>query len=573
MKRFLSIVCLTLFSSCSSKHVTIQEVPFTVENDSDQSISESQVFFLLQSARLEDAITALQEARTNNPYLYHSKILESLGLQILSGGIKANNVNDSRLSLYGIGISLNEDALALTKGSITSSEPELQLAAIEVLRMYNTDEANTLLQEGLKSDYLLIRLEAAQALAMKKHASAYSQIEALFLKVDPECRSFFPELFAEVACPESIQMLKRLLRDHDPEVRLATVCALRQLKMDDFIPELKNQVNDSSPALQEAACASLGDFRDHSTKAILEKMMLQGSIFPRLTAAFELYEMGDERGRDIIEEEAKKDNLYAISLLGKMNIGTPLLIEKMHSSDPQVRLNATIALLDQKKAQALEGLFDIFIQRANDLAFQTIPSPGKALISYKAIPSALENLKNTPFLFEVSLRLREELLVKTLELPEDDFLEVAHMILACQQHDLIPLLVRLLENQRSDAGIRLLKEQSERLGSPFIRAYCNLTLFRLNEPGSYANQVLEWVKKNETHNLIEMRPILPWQIWAEKSPYSLTLEEQSRLLVESFETLALSHREEAISALLDAIKNGNEHNRYLLAGLLIRAAQ
>lgn len=301
--------------------------------------------------------------------------------------------------------------------------------------------------------------------------------------------------------------------------------------------------------------------------------MQQGSIFPRLSSAFALYEMGDENARAIIEEEAKKDNLYAICLLGKMNTGTHLLIEKVKSQDAQVRLNATIALLDQKNSHALVGLFDIFIQRANDLAFQSIPSPGATLLSYKATPSALQNLKNTPFLFEVSLRQREEILVKTLELPEDDFIEAAHMIFSCGQHDLIPLLVRLLENQRSPIGIQLLKEQSERLGSPFIRAYCNLALFRLNEKGSYETKVLEWVKKNETHNLIEMRPILPWKIRAEKNPYSLTLEEQSRLLVESFETLALSHREEAISALLDAIKNGNEHNRYLLAGLLIRAAQ
>ena len=570
-----------LASSCAAKHDVVQDIPLPVgfeQEDlssgtgSSATSSDAQLFFLVQSKGIQKAIDALFAAKERDPYLYHSKILEKLALYLLQEGMNSNNPKDALLSLYGIGLSLNEDAISLIKKAINSHEGELQLAAIEVLKAYNSDEANVLLIDALKSDYLLIRLEAAFALASKRTASAYPQIEALFMKVEPEFRAYFPELFALDGSPDSMNMLKRLFRDHDQEVRLACVHAMRMLRRDDFIQEIKNQAEDPSSALQEAAACALGEFHDSSTRKLLEELM-QRDTFTRLASAKALYILGDEAAKKIIVDEAEKDNLFAITLLGSTHTSKTFLRRQMENQSQQVRLNATIALLEQKDASALEGLFPIFIQRQNDLAFQSIASPGKALTSYKATPSAFENLKSTPFLYEVSLRLREELLVKTLELQEDDFLEVARLIFHCQQHDLIPLLVRLLENLRSKKAVELLQYESERLGSPFIRAYANLALFRMNEAGPYSERVLEWVRKNDSFNLIETRQILPWNVCREKSNYSLTLEEKSRLLVESFESLALSHRDEAISALLLAIRDGNPHNRYLLAGLLARAAQ
>jgi len=157
-----------------------------------------------------------------------------------------------------------------------------------------------------------------------------------------------------------------------------------------------------------------------------------------------------------------------------------------------------------------------------------------------------------------------------VELPHDAFLNIARAIFSHQQKELVPLLVRLLENERSEEAILLLRAESERLGSPLIRAYCQLALFRLNEEGPYEKNLFEWIEKNRGNEL-EVRPLLPRKVRSDKSPYTLTLEERSELLVEAFEALAESKKEEALSALLDAIAKGSPHNRCLLAGLLLRA--
>ena len=55
--------------------------------------------------------------------------------------------------------------------------------------------------------------------------------------------------------------------------------------------------------------------------------------------------------------------------------------------------------------------------------------------------------------------------------------------------------------------------------------------------------------------------------------YILTPKETSRLLIETYETLVQSHKIEGVDILLTAIRLGHEKNRFLLAGLLLKAIQ
>lgn len=82
----------------------------------------------------------------------------------------------------------------------------------------------------------------------------------------------------------------------------------------------------------------------------------------------------------------------------------------------------------------------------------------------------------------------------------------------------------------------------------------------------------EWLTSKQFHDLIQFRPIIPWEMRNnEPSRYLLTPEETSRLLVEAFESLVQTQDDKAIDILLHAIQYGNRKNRYALAGLLIRA--
>jgi len=502
----------------------------------------------------------MAKRQTAAPSLGERDRLQQFGLQLLENGVKSHDTGDVILSLYGIGLSVNDDALHLITNAIQSSgsathfapDPAIQLTAVQLLAHFDTEESNALLCSMLKSDIPLIYLEALQAIATRQLPSAYAHIEALSVKIDPSFRPFIPELLALDGSPASLQMLRRLLRDRDPFVRVEAVHALGAIRQTDARSDVTPLLHDASPAVQEALIPIT--LQSHSKDALV---------------AISLAVHGHDQ--PFVEQQAAQDNLFALTALGKMANPSAVLYEKMNSSDLQVRLNATLALLEKKDPACLPGLFELFIHGPNDLVFIEVPSPGKTLSYYKATPSASEQLKEAPFLFEVSLRLREQMLSKTLELPEEEFLQIAELLFHYRQYDLVPLLVRLLENLRSEKAIALLQQQSECLGSPLIRAYCNVALLRLNSEGPYCQRLIDFVKNHDSHDIIQARPLLPWKLRLENNPYTITFEERSRLLIEIYEALALSYKEEAIVALLEAIKTGNPHNRYLLAGLLIRA--
>ncbi len=160
-----------------------------------------------------------------------------------------------------------------------------------------------------------------------------------------------------------------------------------------------------------------------------------------------------------------------------------------------------------------------------------------------------------------------------MDLDEDVFLDIASLVLSSHQNDLVPSLVRLLENMQTPLAIELLKSYRERIGSPLVRAYCNLALYRLREKGPYEETLIGWIKNEKKTELIKFRPFVPWSIHQQTSQFQLTPEEKSRLLIESFQALAERRENKGIDELLEIIKTGNPKNRYPLAGLLIRATE
>jgi hypothetical protein len=57
------------------------------------------------------------------------------------------------------------------------------------------------------------------------------------------------------------------------------------------------------------------------------------------------------------------------------------------------------------------------------------------------------------------------------------------------------------------------------------------------------------------------------------SQYTLTSEETSQLLIDSFVAVASRQDEKSIDFLIKAIKLGSTQNRYALVGLLMRATE
>ena len=76
--------------------------------------------------------------------------------------------------------------------------------------------------------------------------------------------------------------------------------------------------------------------------------------------------------------------------------------------------------------------------------------------------------------------------------------------------------------------------------------------------------------KNE--ELIRFRPFLPREMRDHEENYQLTPQDNSGLLIASFESFVSHKDEKGIDILLEAIQNGNAKNKYALAGLLMRAS-
>jgi len=585
------IMLLSVFMATSCVNHTVDEgeiqrehvLPATVKTN-EASFSQNKVshlLYMIQSGKIQEAIDALLALKSQDPYVFHEGTLEKLGLALLEQGAKSRDPQDLLTCLYGVGISQDDRSLVIAENALRYGEPQLQLVAVSVLASFDTEVASEILERAMRSDYLIVRLEAAYWLALKRSKDAYGQLASLMSKLEPEMHELFCRLFALEGSQSSLLELKRQAYDQNEAVRREAILAMASFGRDEYIEDIRILAKEPSTVQQEACAFALGVFGDESSRELLQKLALSHSASVRLSALKALHALGSLTAKSCIVEAAKMGDCFAINVLGALDLGALdgdnlVLVELLEHPDVQVRTNAAIALLHRRDARCVRGIADILIDSHTDYTFQPITSHGGSLTCWKVTSSSLQVLEKQPQLFEISLRLREQLLIAALELSEDDFIDLSEAIFLSNQYDLVPLTVRLLENLRSEKAIGLLKSQEQRLGAPFIRAWCCLGLYRLQQPGPYAETILRIVEKHEDKEVFRARPVLPWKMRQDEDVqsmrYQLSLEESCALLIESFEALAQRQDEKGIEALLKVIRNGNVHNRYTLAGLLMRAS-
>lgn len=541
---------------------------------SDEKIP-NRILFLMQAGHTDQAINLYREHIKQQQH--DLDLLRNMGMTLLDQGYNSSDPEVQLLTLFGAGISSNEGTLYILLEGLKNKNPILQIIAMNFIATYQNDEADLAINRALSSNHLLIRLEGAFHLARKKAPTAVPQAEALMSKVNTDVWPLFPQLYAIVGNAEAIRILRKLMAHPNEDVRIATILSAAEYGRDDLLPSIRILATHHALAQQEACAAALGMMKDESSVTKLEAIASSGSLTTRIAAWQALYRLGRKERRLDIEAAAKQNDLFAITVLGDIEGSEATLFTLTQSQNLQVKINATLALLKRKDPRCLKSLCDVLIRDMRDLAFQKVSSPGGALTSYKVIPSAQQNLEENTAGQELSLTLREDALLKALELPEEDFLKLANTLFDVRQNDLIPTLVEALENLRSQGSITLLKRHQQKAGAPLIRNYCNLALYRLKEEGPYAANLKAWIEKEQRGELINFRPFLAWGVRDKESEvastYQLTPQETSKLLIESFEALIQNQDDLGIDILLQAIQEGNTKNKYALAGLLIHAAQ
>jgi len=535
--------------------------------------TEGRIFYLIRAGSHKEAIALYQEEYAQNKR-HNFELLQKIGIGILEQGHGSKDPEVQILTLFGAAISLNEQVSYILEEGVKNTNPQIQLAALSLLSKNQSDAAEEVLLHAVSSPFLPIRLEAVLGLALRKHPLAVIQAESLMYKLPKAVQPLFPQIFAMVGNEQSMKLLRKMLSSSSDAVRIAAIVSSAKYGRDDMLPQIRLLASHFNVPQQEACAYALGAMKDEASASKLEQLSLSSHATVSLAALQALYRLGRVDTRRQVETMALEDeDLFAIGVLGEMPGSEETLLKLMQNPAMAVRINAALALLDRNHPACLRGLVEFFVRDARDLAFAESQSPGKAFSSVKVLSSASQTLQDTPIVFELSTALRESALIKTRELPEQSFLALADLLFVREQSDLIPTLVRLLEDLKSPGAIALLKKHQQKLGAPLIRHYCNLALYRLKVPGPYAENLRQWVKGKSDLDMISFRPLVPWEMRSNMNNYQLTPKEESRLLVEAFEAFGAQQDERGIEALVEAIQNGNAKNKYALAGLLILATQ
>lgn len=532
----------------------------------------NRILFLLNHGQYKEALELYDQVYKETGK-HNFELLQQMSLLILDQGFKSDKPEEQMLAIFGAGISLNDMTFHLLEEGMHSPFPEIQVIALNFLGRSQNDLALSLINRAMGSPHAIIRLEACYQLALKKDPRATAQIEGLMQKMVPEVTPIFPKLFAIVGDDHALKVLRKLMTHSDHAVRVACILAACEGGRDDLLPQIRRLATQHDVRQQEAAAMAFGLFKDETSIPVLQKLTQSQHQNVRIAALASLDKLGNKQAAKQLQDIALTGDLFAIYALRDIPGSEEVLAKLAASNQLLVRINATLALLELNDRRALPGVTEILVRDARDLAFVQISTPSKALTAWRVIPSASHQGDDAQTLLELSLELREKVLTRALELPEADFIKLARLLFEKRQNDLIPILVQLLINQDSPAVIQLLKEQQQKIGAPLIRNYANLALVKLKEEGPYSDTLKNWILQQKEVDMMKFRTYVPLDMRELTTAYELNPQDSARLLVESLEMLTESNEIEGIDLLLAVMKDGHEHNRFLIAGLLLLAAQ
>lgn len=528
----------------------------------------SNLIFMAGQGRHQEAAKGICDSGN-----YDEAVLEGIGLEILRQGVQSNDPEEAILALFGASVALNEKAEVFFESAYQSPHPQIQLASLSMIARSKSESSLIILHQAIGHPHPLIRLEAAFLLAERKAPQASLRLESLMHKIPSEAHFLFPRLFAMVGDDNAKRNLRRLLNHSDEKVRTETILAIADSHRDDLIKEIRRILTHPDAISKEAAAAAIGLLKDEKALPELEKLTHNPSDFVKIAALESLAILKDKNAPKRLEHLALKGNLFAIAALSQCPGSEETLAVLLNSPDRSVRANATLSLLQLKDKRATQGLLELLIKDARDYGFVPLHSPAGALVAYRVVPSATQNLDKEGSGFELSLRLRERALRQVLELDEASFFSVARTLLNRQQNDLVPLLMELIENKGNESAKEFLKQEEQRAGAPFIRAWAALALYRMKvDEGPYEQKLRDWLKQEASLDLVRFRPFVPWEK-REGTSFELTPNEKAALYISLLEALISRDPNKATPLLLEMISSGAGKNRFVLAGLLLRTIQ
>lgn len=502
---------------------------------------------------------------------HSTELLKEIAFTILEEGLHSPDLEDQLLALYGFSLSGETSSLHYLHSCLHSHHPVVQGAAIRQLAQMHDDRVNDLLLLGMRSDYLPIRLEALHHLVTRKARFSLGHVDSLMNLLPARFRFHFVPFYALHGSNEANIILKQMITESNIDVQIAVLNACSQFVKEDLLQNVRAALSHTNPMVKEAAASACGKLQDLDAIKFLKEAELSSFKDTSLAATFALFSLGEKDAHLPILSLAKDGNLFAISLLASVEEGIPLLTNLLSHKDSNICVNACLSLLAHKQTCTLPTVAHILTLDLKDLLFAPIASSGGSLMAWSSYsPDLLTDPMEKKWVLSSMQKLQEQVLAQTMLFSEQDALRIAEKILQNSQNHLVPALMQHLENIDSENVRVFLRKHAKNNPNILKNAYCNLTLYKLDDGPEHQASFLAWVAKQKNVPTITLQPLLENRDLL-NSPFELHPEETSRCFLDALIAVSTKHEPENIPILLQTMKTGSEKNRFTLAGLLLQS--
>ena len=477
--------------------------------------------------------------------------IENKCLSQLEHGARSVIKEEALAALYGANISQNENTISVFSRCLGSKDLDVVIRTLELISQWRDETTGQMIKEASGHPHPLVKLIASACLIERKDPNAVAILESIERRCPKSIRPIFPSLYIKIGSPHADAKVKTALRDNSSAVRLEALRAIASSGRDDFLPQLRRALKRPNPPEQILAALTIAKLKDQRSAEHLKQLLHSPQREVNIAGNYTLAALGSHEHELQLAEFARGGHLSAIQLLSHFEGHEDFFYTLIQQGDATIRLHAAIALLEMQDPRAASELLTI-------LTSQIFEEDDHYTVKERFI-SDNERVK--------SLILRERLLTLAADLPEETFLKIADGLVEKRQDELIPLLIHLVENMRTENAINFLKKHQQKVGSPLVRQFATLALYRLEEGERYQEDVRRWVKEAAKTTQVHFRPRAAGDL---KTLGELTPDEQTTLFIESVATLA---DEKDVYVLVDAMEEGTPVNRYLLSGLIMRAVQ
>ncbi len=240
--------------------------------------------------------------------------------------------------------------------ALNDASETVQETAIAALKRFNDPSAIAALKPKLTNGSPIIQWRAAQALyalgwrpiAAAEHIDyhiATGELERLAgygtEVVNPlvkmmqtaklEVKVTATNILGEISDPVVFKPLQNLLRDPEPSVRSAAICALEKSGCRDALPALVSSLRDNSRAVRLAAAQVLGTLGNLSTVEPLIRLVDDSDWEVRRAAVQSLGKLGDARAFPTVAKrlDDKEQEVREVAADAMGRVGNDSIVEKM----------------------------------------------------------------------------------------------------------------------------------------------------------------------------------------------------------------------------------------------------